>query len=89
MRYAPVLLLLMACRAVTAPCATETRQVARVAPWSVVCLEPSGGTQLCAVFPTPPPAPDWVGDPSQMAAHGYPLHDVTVCRDTRITDTPI
>jgi len=41
---------------------------------------------LCAVWP--PSAPDWVGNPTTMESHGYPMHSVTVCEDLSITDTP-
>lgn len=82
---------MMGCAVATAPCnKTETRYVAKVGQWNVVCLEPQqDGAQVCAVWPTPPPAPDWVGDPIAQADSGYPLRAQTVCSDTRITDTPI
>lgn len=83
-----LLALLAACRMATAPCATETRYAGRYQQWNVVCLEPVGNEQTCVVWPTPPPAPAWVGQPDSMVAHGYPLRPVVVCTDLRITDTP-
>lgn len=85
------LLALVGCRLVTAPCAQfETRYVAVVDRWDVVCLAPTTeGVQLCAVWPTPPPAPEWVGSPAVQADSGYPLRPVIVCAGTRITDTPL
>ncbi len=93
----PALLLLAGCLSPTAPlCSTvESRYVAYVSPWRVVCLGKqtvvgsNASVQFCAVFPEPPQAPEWVGQPDSMATHGYPLREVIVCTDTKITDTPI
>lgn len=85
------LLALVGCRFAAAPCEQlETRYVAVVRHWNVVCLAPSAeGVQLCAVWPTPPPPPDWVGNPAEQADSGYPLRAVTVCAGSRITETPL
>lgn len=89
-RFALCGLLTTGCRFLTDPCAPETRYVAHVQSWNVVCLAPQDdGLQMCAVWPTPPPAPDWVGNPAAQTDSGYPLRAVVVCKDASITDTPI
>lgn len=88
-RFAICCLLTTACRFLVDPCVTETRYVSHVLQWNVVCLErQADGLQTCLVWPTPPMSPDWVGTPSQVDS-GYPFRPVIICKETRITDTPI
>jgi hypothetical protein len=82
-------LCVVACTSPSAPCETEVRYSAHVDPWSVVCGPLSAqGVQLCAVWPTVPWPPAWLGEPEAMALHGTPLTPQRVCTTMRWTDTP-
>jgi len=78
------------CGLFTAPCDdVEMRWVASYQSWRVVCFDPQAdGVQLCVAWPAPPMPPDWVGDPTAMAAQGVFLQARAVCHDLPLTETP-
>ncbi len=84
---------LVACSAVPLePCQTETRLVAQVESYTVVCRQEFRPLQLatvtiCATWPQPPDSMAWIGSPSQMAERGIELRAVETCEDTPITRT--